>query len=48
MTIRAYLWGMRFCSLVALAALALVVYRINPEKDGILGQTLFTSAYSFP
>ena len=41
MTIRAYLWGMRFCTLVALAALALVVYRINPEKDGIPGQTLF-------
>lgn len=41
MTIRTYLWGMRFCTLVALAALALVVYRINPEKDGIPGQTLF-------
>ncbi len=41
MTIRAYLWGMRFCTLVALGSLILVVYRINPEKDGIPGQTLF-------
>lgn len=32
---------MRFCTLVALVALGLVVRYINPTKDGILGQTLF-------
>lgn len=41
MTIRGYLWGMRLSTLVALAALGLVVYYVNPFRDGILGQTLF-------
>jgi len=41
MTIRAYLWGMRLCSLVALAALASVIYFVNPTRDEIPGQTLF-------
>ena len=41
MTIRSYLWGMRFCSLVALAALVSVVYFVNPTSDAVLGQTLF-------
>lgn len=41
MTIRAYLWGMRICTLAALVSLVLVVTYINPVKDGILGQVLF-------
>ena len=41
MTIRAYLWGMRFSTLAALAALGLVVKYINPIRDGLLGQGLF-------
>ena len=41
MTIRAYLWGMRFSTLAALAALGLVVKYINPIRDGLLGQVLF-------
>jgi hypothetical protein len=41
MTIRTYLWGMRFCSLVALAALVSVIYFVNPTRDEFLGQTLF-------
>lgn len=41
MTIRAFLWGMRFCTLAALAALALVVYYVNPTGGEIPGQTLF-------
>ena len=41
MTIRAYLWGMRFCTLAALAALAAVIYRVNPARGEIFGQTLF-------
>jgi hypothetical protein len=41
MTVRGYLWGMRLSTLVALAALSLVIYFVNPFQDGILGQTLF-------
>ncbi len=41
MTIRGYLWGMRFSMFVALVALGLVVFYVNPFRDGILGQTLF-------
>jgi len=41
MTIRAYLWGMRFCTLLALAGLGFVIFFVDPEKDGILGRTLF-------
>ena len=41
MTIRAYLWGMRISTLVALACLGLVIRFIDPVKDGILGQVLF-------
>jgi hypothetical protein len=41
MTIRSYLWGMRLCSLVALAALGSVIYFVNPTSDAVLGQTLF-------
>jgi len=32
---------MRFSTLVALVALGLVVYYVNPFRDGVLGQTLF-------
>ncbi|PIU79469.1 MAG: hypothetical protein COS72_00325 [Candidatus Moranbacteria bacterium CG06_land_8_20_14_3_00_43_56] len=41
MTIRGYLWGMRFSTFVALVALGLVIFYVNPFRDGILGQTLF-------
>lgn len=41
MTIRAYLWGMRLCTLATLAALGLVVFHIDPAKDGIPGHLLF-------
>jgi hypothetical protein len=41
MTVRGYLWGMRLSTLVAVAALGLVVRYVNPFRDGILGQTLF-------
>lgn len=40
MTIKAYLWGMRLCTLVALVSLGLVIYYINPVRDGILGMVL--------
>jgi len=41
MTIRAYLWGMRFCTLLALTGLGFVIFFVDPERDGIPGQTLF-------
>lgn len=47
MTIRSYLWGMRLCTLTALVALGLVIYYINPVRDGILGQVLFYVSFFF-
>lgn len=47
MTIRAYLWGMRICTLVALVSLGLVIYYINPERDGLLGQIMFYASLFF-
>ncbi len=41
MTIRAYLWGMRLSTLVALSCLGLVIYYVDPTRDGLMGQTLF-------
>ncbi|MDP1884608.1 MAG: hypothetical protein Q8L10_04540 [Candidatus Moranbacteria bacterium] len=41
MTIRAYLWGMRTSTLVAVICLGLVIRYIDPIKDGLLGQVLF-------
>ncbi|MDI6778527.1 MAG: hypothetical protein QMD77_05080 [Patescibacteria group bacterium] len=41
MTVRGYLWGMRFSTSVAVSALGLVIYSVNPLRDGILGQALF-------
>jgi hypothetical protein len=47
MTIRTYLWGMRFCSIVALAALVSVIYFVNPTRDEFLSQTLFYISFFF-
>ena len=47
MTIRAYLWGMRFSTLAALAAMGLVVKYINPTRDGLLGKGLFYASLYF-
>lgn len=41
MTIRAYLWGMRFCTLTALVSLGFAVFHVDPKRDGIVGQLLF-------
>ncbi|MDD5489829.1 MAG: hypothetical protein PHP25_04080 [Candidatus Moranbacteria bacterium] len=41
MTVRSYLWGMRFSTLAALAALGAVVYYVDPIRDGLLGRALF-------
>jgi hypothetical protein len=47
MTIRTYLWGMRITTLIALAALGLVIYYVDPVRDVILGQVLFYIALFF-
>lgn len=47
MTIQSYLWGMRLCTLAALAALGLVVFFVNPAADGLLGQTMFFTGLFF-
>jgi hypothetical protein len=41
MTIRAYLWGMRMSTLVAMICFGLVTCYVDPVKDGLLGQVLF-------
>ncbi|MFA5926058.1 MAG: hypothetical protein WC831_03920 [Parcubacteria group bacterium] len=41
MTIRAYLWGMRLSTIVALCCLGVVIYYVNPARDGLIGQVLF-------
>ncbi|MFA5872227.1 MAG: hypothetical protein WC858_05955 [Parcubacteria group bacterium] len=47
MTIRVYLWGMRITTLIALGALGLVIYYVDPVRDGVLGQVLFYIALFF-
>ena len=41
MTLKSYLWGMRISTVLSIAAWLTVVYNINPEKAGIVGQILF-------
>jgi hypothetical protein len=41
MTLKSYLWGLRIWTLFSLVAWGLVVYYIDPDKTGILGQALF-------
>jgi hypothetical protein len=41
MTFKTYLWGIRFISLISLAALAVIITYISPENSGTLGILLF-------
>lgn len=41
MTLRSYLWGMRISTVLSIAAWIAVVYNVNPEEAGIVGQILF-------
>ena len=41
MTLKSYLWGMRISAALSAAAWSAVVYNINPEEAGIVGQILF-------
>lgn len=40
MTLKAYIWGMRFVTLFSVAGLAAVVYFVNPDA-GLVGKILF-------
>jgi hypothetical protein len=41
MTLKSYLWGMRISLILSLAAFGLVVYYVDPEYSGMIGQALF-------
>lgn len=46
MTLKLYLWGMKISTILALIAWGLVVYNIDPDNSGAVGQSLFyLSAY---
>lgn len=47
MTIKAYLWGMRLCTLVAFVSLVLVINFVDPKRDGLIGQLLFYASVFF-
>lgn len=44
MTLKAYLWGMRISTILALAAWGLVFYYVDPEEAGISGKAFFYSS----
>lgn len=41
MTLKSYIWGMRFVALFSFIALGLVIDYVDPEKSGIMGKVLF-------
>jgi hypothetical protein len=41
MTLKSYLWGMRIIALVSLAALAVVVFCVDPDTSGTIGKSIF-------
>lgn len=41
MTLKSYLWGMRISTVLSVAAWIAVIYNVNPEETGIIGQALF-------
>ncbi len=47
MTLKSYIWGLRFINLISLSALALVVYYIDPEKSGLAGVIIFYTVLFF-
>ena len=44
MTLKLYLWGLRIIFFLALVGWALVIFYIDPESQGILGQLFFYSS----
>lgn len=47
MTLKSYVWGVRFFVLISLSALGLVIFYVDPEKSGIFGKLVFYSALFF-
>jgi len=48
MTLKSYLWGIRISALMALVTWIIVIFNIDPEKSGLIGQALFfISAFLF-
>ncbi len=48
MTLKSYLWGIKISALMALATWIIVIFNIDPEKSGLVGQVLFfISAFLF-
>ncbi|HDZ85368.1 MAG TPA: hypothetical protein ENH35_02340 [Candidatus Moranbacteria bacterium] len=45
MTLRLYLWGMKLSTVLAIIAWGLVIYYIDPENSGFIGQILFYSSF---
>ncbi len=41
MTLRSYLWGIKIIAILSLSAWVFVVFKIDPEKSGLIGQILF-------
>ena len=41
MTLRSYLWGIRFGTVLSFIAWAMIIFYVDPEKSGIAGQALF-------
>lgn len=41
MSLKAYLWGLKFSTFLALLAWGLIVFYVDPEKSGLTGQALF-------
>jgi hypothetical protein len=44
MSLKAYLWGLKFSTFLALAAWGLIVFYVDPEKSGLEGQAFFYSS----
>lgn len=41
MTLKSYLWGMRLITLFSMAALAFVVFYVDPDTAGAFGKAIF-------
>src|SRR4030042_3172891 len=41
MTVKSYLWGMRIVAFFSLVAFGMVVFYLDPQRSGFLGQVLF-------
>ncbi|HRZ95883.1 MAG TPA: hypothetical protein P5262_04955 [Candidatus Moranbacteria bacterium] len=47
MTLKSYVWGIRFLTFISLSALGFVVFHVDPEKSGFFGKVIFYSVLFF-